>query len=302
MNEEFLYIVIIIALGYILKRIHILQEKDGEVIAKLIFKLTLPALVLVTFDSVEIQTNLILIPVIVVIYGIFTSILGLLIFKNEERELKGTFLMMSSGFSVGLFAFPLVFALWGIDGLTYFSMFDVGTSLLVFGIAYILGSYFSKEGLSLKPIEIVKRLVQSIPLMTYLVATILNLTHIKLPSMVIDVASTISAANIPLSLLLLGLYLNFKVEKQFVKPMLKFLSFRYGIGLTVGITLFMILPYDDMFRYTILIGLILPVASSPIPFAIEFKYSNESIRLIATVTNITILVGLVVLAVIGNFI
>lgn len=158
MNEEFLYIVLIIALGYVLKRIGILQEKDGETISKLIFKITLPALVLVTFDTVEIELKLILIPIIVLVYGIIISLLGMVIFKNEKKELKGSFLMMSSGFNVGLFAFPLVFAIWGIDGLTYFSIFDVGTSLIVFGISYILGSYFSEEGLSLKPISILKNL------------------------------------------------------------------------------------------------------------------------------------------------
>ncbi|WP_010283766.1 AEC family transporter [Bacillus timonensis] len=302
MNQEFFYIIIIIALGYFLKRIHILQEKDGEVISKLIFKITLPALVLVTFDSVEVQPSLILLPIVVLVYGIIISFLGLLIFKNEEKEVKGSFLMMSSGFNVGLFAFPLVFAIWGIDGLTYFSMFDVGTSFLVFGIAFIMGSYFSKEGLSLKPVEIGKKLVKSIPLMTYLFASILNYSHIKLPGVVIDIASTISGANIPLSLLLLGLYLNFKFEKQFLKPMLKFLTFRYGIGLLVGVTLFFLLPYEDMFRYTILIGMLLPVAASALTFAVEFKYSNENIRLIATATNITILVSIVILYVFAHLI
>src|SRR5690606_31879674 len=130
----------------------------------------------------------------------------------------------------------------------------------------------------------------------------LNLSHIKLPEMVINVASTISQANMPLCLLLLGLYLNFKFEKQFLKPMIKFLTFRYGVGLLIGVTLFFLLPYEAMFRYTVLIGLLLPVASSVIPFAVEFKYSNESIRLIATITNITILVSIVILYVFAHLI
>jgi hypothetical protein len=37
MNQEFLFIDIIIAFGYLLKRLNILQEKDGEVISKIIF-------------------------------------------------------------------------------------------------------------------------------------------------------------------------------------------------------------------------------------------------------------------------
>ncbi|WHY02807.1 AEC family transporter [Neobacillus sp. DY30] len=302
MNQEFLYIIIIIAFGYLLKRLNILQEKDGEVISKIIFKITLPALVLVTFDSVKVETSLIVLPVIVLVYGIITALLGLLVFKNEDRELKGSLLMLSSGFNVGLFAFPLVYAIWGIDGLTYFSMFDVGASFVVFGICFILGSYFSEEGLRLNPMEILKKLGKSIPLMTYLIASILNLTHIQLPDLIINVADKISGANMPLSLLLLGLFLNFKFDKQFIKPMVKFLTFRYGLGLIVGLVLYFILPFDMMFRYTILIGLLLPVAASALTFAVEFKYSTNSTRFIATMSNITILVSIVILYIFANFI
>jgi predicted permease len=302
MNQEFLYIILIIALGYLLKRLNVLQVKDGEVIAKIIFKITLPALVLVTFDSVKLETSLFLIPVIVILYGIVTTIFGLLFFKNEERELKGSFLMLSSGFNVGLFAFPLVFAIWGMNGLTYFSMFDVGASFIVFGIAYILGSYFSEEGLSLKPVEIVKKLVKSIPLMTYFIASILNFSHIHLPDTLINVASILSEANMPLSLLLMGLYLNFKFEKQTIKPMLKYLTFRYSFGLLFGIILYLFLPYNQMFRYTVLIGLLLPAAASAITFAVEFKYSTKSISLMATISNITILISIVILYIFANII
>jgi predicted permease len=299
MNQEFLYIILIIGLGYLLKRFNILQEKDGEVISKIIFKITLPALVVVTFHSVDIDTTLIFLPFIVFIFGLITVFLGLLVFKNEKRELKGSFLMLS-GFNVGLFAFPLVYAMWGMEGLTYFSMFDVGTSFIVFGLAYIFGSYFSKEGLRLKPLDIFKKLGKSIPLMTYIIASALNFSNVQLPDTLIHVASTISAANIPLSLLLLGLYLNFKVEKQFIKPILKYLTFRYSLGLIVGVALYFILPYDQMFRYTIMIGLLLPVAASALVFAVEFKYSTT--RLVATISNITIVISIVILYVFANFI
>jgi malate permease and related proteins len=302
MNQEFLYIIIIIAFGYLLKRVNILQEKDGEVISKIIFKITLPALVLVTFDSVKIETSLFLLPVIVLVYGIVSAILGLLFYKNEERELKGSLMMLSSGFNVGLFAFPLVYAIWGMDGLTYFSMFDVGASFIVFGISYILGSYFSEEGLNLNPIEILKKLGKSIPLMTYMIASILNFCHIKLPDLIINLASTISGANIPLSLLLLGLFLNFKFDKQFIKPMVKFLTFRYGLGLSVGLVLYYLLPYDIMLRTTILIGLLLPVPASALTYAVEFKYSNDSTRFVATMSNITIVISIIILYIFANFI
>jgi malate permease and related proteins len=300
MNQEFLSIILIILVGYLFKRINILQEKDGEVIAKIIFKITLPALVIVTLSTVKIEPSLTFLPIIAIIYGLITAFLAYLVFKNEEKELKGTLMMLAPGANVGLFAFPLVQIIWGEEGLTYFGMFDVGTSVAVFGIAYILGSYYSEAGLTASPLVILKKLGKSIPLMTYIIASILNFSNIQLPSFVIDVAAIIAKANIPLSLLLLGLYLNFKIDKQYVRPMLKYLTFRYGLGLLFGLALYYLLPYNQMIRITILIGFLLPVPSSVLPFALEFKYKTT--QFVATVSNMTILISIVILYIFANFI
>ncbi|MFK4997971.1 hypothetical protein ACI2OX_12750 [Bacillus sp. N9] len=144
-------------------------------------------------------------------------------------------MMLGPGYNVGLFAFPLVDAIWGSEGLTYFGMFDVGNAIIVFGIAYVIGSYYSKDGLTLKPAGILLKLSKSIPLMTYIIVSVLNFSNIQLPIRLIHVATTISKANIPLSLLLLGIYLNFTFEKQYIRPVMKFLLFRYGFGLLFGI-------------------------------------------------------------------
>lgn len=300
MNQAFINILLIIVLGYLLKRINILKEKDGAVISKIIFNITLPALVIVTFNSVKIEPSLILLPVIVIIFGLISAFLTFFVFKKEEKELKGTLIMLAPGANVGLFAYPIVHAMWGTEGLTYFGMFDVGTTIVIWGIGYILGSYFSEEGLTLKPVAILKKLGNSIPLMTYIVASILNYSHIQLPSTIIDVAATISQANMPLSLLLLGLYLNFTFDKKYFKPIMKFLTFRYGLGLLFGLALYFFLPFDQMFRYTLLIGLLLPVGMSALVFGIELKYSTTN--LIATIANITILISIFLLYVFAIFI
>ncbi len=63
----------------------------------------------------------------------------------------------------------------------------------------------------------------------------------------------------PLSLLLLGLYLNFSFEKKYIRPIAKFLVFRYGLGLFVGLTLYFFLPVNEMFKNTLLLGLFFPL-------------------------------------------
>ncbi|KMY50720.1 AEC family transporter [Peribacillus loiseleuriae] len=300
MNQQFLYIIVIICIGYLLKRINLLKEKDGETISRIIFNITLPALVIVSLNSVKIEPSLILLPVIAFLIGFISLFLAFFVFKKEERVLKGTLMMMATGYNVGLFAFPLVEAIWGPIGLIYFGMFDIGNSLIVFGLSYIAGSYYSEKGLVLKPIGIVKKLSKSVPLMTYIIAGTLSFSNIHFPGGFIDIATIISKANLPLSLLLLGLYLNFNFEKQYLRPTIKYVLFRYGFGLIVGLAFYFLLPFNQMFRYTILIGLLLPVGLSVLPFAHEFKYSTH--RLIGTLSNICIVISIIILYLFANFI
>ncbi|SEM18819.1 hypothetical protein SAMN05192533_101347 [Mesobacillus persicus] len=300
MNQEFLNILLLIGVGYLFKRLNLLKESDGEVLSRIIFNITLPALIIVSLNSVVIEPSLILLPFIVVSYGLISVLLAYFMFKKEEKELKGTFMMLSTGYNVGLFAFPLVEAIWGIEGLLYFGMFDAGNAFLVFGVSYILGSYYSKQGLSLNPLGIVKKFSKSIPFMSYIVMTVLNFSHIKLPTELIDVASVISKANMPLSLIVLGLYMNFTFEKKYIRPIIKYLLFRYGFGLLFGLGFYFLLPVDQMFRLTILIGFLLPIGLAVIPYSHEFKYTTT--RLIGTVSNICIVISIIILYFIANYI
>lgn len=300
MNHEIINTIVLIGTGYLLKRLNILKPKDGETISRIIFNVTLPALIIVSLNSVVIEPSIIMLPVIVLLYGIISIFLAYLVFKNEEREMKGTLMMLASGYNVGLFAFPLVEAIWGAEGLLYFGMFDVGNSVVVLVISYLAGSYYSEQGLTMKPADVVKKLANSIPLLTYVLMNTLNFADIRLPSGVIEITEIISRANMPLSLLLLGLYLSFIVEKEHIRPIKKYVLFRYGFGLLFGLLLCFFLPFNDMFRYTILIGFLLPVGLAVIPYAHEFKY--KTVVLVGTLSNLSILISLVFIFVFSNFI
>lgn len=299
-NHEIINTIVLIGTGYLLKRLNILKPKDGETISRIIFNVTLPALIIVSLNSVVIEPSIIMLPVIVLLYGIISIFLAYLVFKNEEREMKGTLMMLASGYNVGLFAFPLVEAIWGAEGLLYFGMFDVGNSVVVLVISYLAGSYYSEQGLTMKPADVVKKLANSIPLLTYVLMSTLNFADIRLPSGVIEITEIISRANMPLSLLLLGLYLSFIVEKEHIRPIKKYVLFRYGFGLFFGLLLCFFLPFNDMFRYTILIGFLLPVGLAVIPYAHEFKY--KTVVLVGILSNLSILISLIFIFVFSNFI
>ncbi|MGJ9457309.1 AEC family transporter [Oceanobacillus sp. CF4.6] len=298
-NDQFLYSIFIIALGYILKRSNIIKEDDGEGLSRIIFNLTLPALILVTFNDITIEYSLFMLILIAFVYGLFSAVLGILIFRNQSRNALGMLSMMVPGFNIGLFAYPLVEGIWGREGIQHFGMFDVGNSFIVFGVCYFIGSYYAGEGARLDVKTMFLKMTKSIPLMTYIIVLILNLIGLKLPTLMIETADIISLANMPLSLLLLGIYLNFTFDRKYIKLIFKYMAVKYVVGIVVGVGLFILLPFDDMFKYTVLIGLILPTSMSVLPYAVEFNYDK---RFVGTVSNITIITSFILIWIIANFV
>ncbi len=287
-NDQFLLSMLIIMLGYIFKKINLIREQDGECLSRIIFNITLPALIINTFNTIVIDFSLILITTIGIVYGVFMALLGVFIFKNEDRKTRGMLSMLIPSFNIGLFAYPLVEAIWGQEGIKYFGMFDVGNSIVVFGVSYIVAGYFSSDGTDLKFTNIVTKLLKSVPLMSYIMVFCLAMSGLHFPEIVLDFTKVLARANMPLSLLLLGAYLSFSLDKNHLKNLSKVLALRYLTGLIIGMTFFFIMPFDKMFQHTMLIGFLLPIPTAVIQYAIEFDYDQ---KFVGTVTNVTILLS-----------
>lgn len=289
-NSQFLMSMLIIILGYLCKRLNVVKQEDGEALARIVINITLPCLILTTFSTLKIEPSLVKLTLINMVYGISITIIGLYVFRKKKRKAKGVLLMLLPTFNVGLFAYPLVQVIWGHEGVKYFGMFDVGNSFIIFGLCYIIASYFSGEAENVDIKEIIGKVFKSIPLGTYIIAVLINVLGLHLPKMFIDFFGSISKANMPMSLLLLGIYLSFSFDLRYLKDIASVLALRYIIGLTVGILFFILSPLDKMSKYTLLIGFILPIAAAIIPFSIEFNYDE---KLIGVLSNITILISFI---------
>ncbi|WP_152657243.1 AEC family transporter [Oceanobacillus sp. CFH 90083] len=296
---QFFISVCIILLGYFLKRVKILKESDGQTIARIVFNITLPALVIVTFDQMEISLSLISLIIISLLFGTAAAIIGIFAFRSAEPDIKGMAAMMVPGVNVGLFAFPLVEAIWGREGIQHFGMFDVGNAVIVFGICFFIAGYFAKGTSKVYLREAFSPLIRSIPFLTYIFVVVLNFSGFHLPDLFLDTAAIISVANMPLSLLLLGLYLNFSFEKSWFPLIGKYLVVKYGSGLALGFSLFWLLSDYPMLANTVLIGFILPASTTTVVYAIRYKYNT---KIVGTLVNITIIVSFVLIWLLVSFV
>lgn len=295
-NYIFLLSLTIIVIGYILKKLNIISEENGKTIAKVVFNVTLPALILNVIISIEITPSLGLITLISILYCIPILVLAFTLFRNYPKEIKGLIFMAVIGFNVGHFAYPLIEGIWNEEGLKYIAMFDIGNAMVIFIICYVIGLIYSPKNDFQDKKELVKnilfKLLKSAPLMSFIIAIILNFLNIGFPIFVLDLLDVLSRANMALTLLLLGIFLNFKYEKSQWKNAFIVLIIRYSFGLVIGLMLFFLLPFDQLYRGILAIALILPIGLAVIPFTVEFGY-NE--RFAGMVANLTIIISFVLL-------
>jgi predicted permease len=210
------------------------------------------------------------------------ALIGLIISRKKERTIKGLMIMTMIGFNVVHFSFPLVEGIWGETGMQLITLVDAGNAFSIFVLSYILGTIYSPnnkiedDNLSVKYLG--KKLLRSVPLLTYAAALIINFSGIIIPTFFSELIDIIARANVALSLLLLGILLRFKFERNEWSTILKVLIVRYSIGIIFSLSLFFLLPssiFDALFRIILAISLILPIGVAIIPFSIELGYNEK---------------------------
>ncbi|AYY66761.1 AEC family transporter [Staphylococcus hominis] len=294
MTEQFIIIILLIALGYLLKRINFIKSADSQVLSTLVLNVTLPSLVIVNLNSANLDLSFSILPIMMLIYGILAKVIMVALFRKYDNHVKGSVGMMAASLNIGLFAYPLVETIWPKNGMIYFGMADIGGAIIMFGVTYFVGSYYSEGSDQFNFKFLGKKLISSIPLVTYIVMFILNMANIHLPKASIDFFTIISKANMPLSMILLGIMLSFRIEKQFLPIAVKYLIVHYGLGCIAGLLVHFFLPTsDDMIKTTLLITWLLPVGVAIIPYSIQFKY--KTLPLVGMVTNISIVISIIII-------
>lgn len=294
MTEQFVMIILLIALGYFLKRINYLKATDSQVLSTLVLNVTLPSLVIVNLNSADLNMSFSILPIMMIVYGIVAKIIVIWFFRKYSNQMRGSVGMMTGSMNIGLFAYPLVNAIWPEKGMVYFGMADIGGAMIMFGLTYFVGSYFSEGGDQFNFKFLGKKLIQSVPLVTYIVMFTFNMSNIHIWKPAIDFFSILSKANMPLSMILLGVMLSFSIDREYLPVTIKYLCLHYGLAIVAGTLVHFFLPVSDpMIKTTLLITWLLPVGVAIIPYSIQFKY--KTLPFVGMVTNLTIIISIVIL-------
>jgi len=286
LNYRFFLSLCIVLAGYGFKRAGMVTDKDGEALSRVVLNITLPALILDTFSSFTVDRSLVLIPIVCVVFSLAMSAISFHSFKTEPPEKRGLLTISAMGFNIGLFAFPLVEGVWGPEGLRYIAMFDMGNALIVFLVSYLAGAFLSPKARPVGAGEAVWQILTFFPFMSYVFSLAMNVSGLQFHPFAADIIKTIARANMALVLLLLGIFLDFSLDRSEWGWIVRVVCLRYGLGLAAGAVLYFLLPIGALQRGMIAIALILPVGMSTIPYAVEFGYDAKLAGMLVNITNI----------------
>ena len=253
--------VAVIILGYLLRRIGVFRKEDFKVLSNIVFKITLPAAIVVSFANTELTPSMLIMILLGFGVGVVYMLVGYLTNLRNTPGDKGFGIINLSGCNIGCFAMPFIQSFLGASGVVATSLFDSGNAVVVLGGSYgVASSIKAGDGLSLK--HLARSLMTSVPFLFYLVMTLLKVFQIGVPDQVVYFIQPIANANEFLAMLMIGVGFELRADKSQIKTITKMVLLRYGFGTVFALIFYFCLPYSQEIRNTLVLLAISPIGSS----------------------------------------
>ena len=286
----------IISIGVLCRRCNILKADDRSVLSRLILYITLPSVIISSFEQAIITFWHGLCLLFGLLFNIFLLALSTFISKKETPQDRAMFAICSTGYNLGNVTIPFLQAVIP-SGIPYLGFFDTGDSLITFGGTYTSAKIIlNKNGVpTLK--EILKTLASSAPFVTYVVMSVITLLGIRLPSPVLEFFSVVGNCNVVLAMLLIGISLDFMPGKVRYDLAAKLLVFRFIMASIFSSSVFFLIPSAPLImRQTLAISMFSAITNVCLVYVGEMGLDSATASFASTISTLTAIPILTIVA------
>ncbi len=277
-------------LGYYFRVRLSLPVESGQILTQIIFYLTLPATVFLSFHgNVENLGNAVLMPFLAVIINLTLFFINrpfaarLKIHENA-RVVFSTAPLITN---VMLFLSPYVYLAYGGEGLVRLSLYDAGNAFTVYMLAQPLmamdagGRFSYKDGL--------RAISRSIPMWAIVVGVMVGVMHTSIPNLLLKPLEILRDANAFLPMFTLGFF--FSPDTDDLRHILLLAFNKMGLGLALGISLSFLFS-DSLDRMILILAASAPLGALSLVLASLY---NKDTRFASSAVSYTILIGTILL-------
>ena len=223
--EKMALLVMLLALGYLCARLKLVGPEFNKGLSKLVINVFLAGMILSSVINKKLEMTggdvafglLMMTLSMLICVGIGWLSPTLLRIKDGD---KGMYRILAAFMNNGFMGFPLVAAVYGENAVFFASLSNIPFNLLL----YTAGVMLLQKGDKNTKFSI--KSVINVPIVATLIAFVIFIFEIPMPKLVDDVADTLSAATVPLSMMCVGLSLgSVSLKEALLQPRL------YGISL-----------------------------------------------------------------------
>ncbi|MCZ0717327.1 AEC family transporter [Aerococcus kribbianus] len=255
-------LLLIIILGYIVKRLGLIMLEDGKLLGKIIMYITLPATAIQSLNGTKIENEFIFMLVIAIILNIFLSAGTALASKNFTPQKRTYFTLSQANYNIGNFVIPFLYSIVPAT-IPYVAAFDIGNAIMVFGFIPALVDGINNQNTQEKSHlrKLGQSLTHSPAFMTYCVMLVLLIANIELPTTLIQPFQIIANANSFLSMFMIGIFLEIRLPREDLNLVIQALSLRYGTAIIIAIAAWFLLPLSLTVKIALISLILSPIAT-----------------------------------------
>ncbi|MGC9517724.1 MAG: AEC family transporter [Methanomicrobiales archaeon] len=288
--ETILIIILLIGIGYFLRKINVLKSEDSLVLNKVVVNLSIPSLIFLAMYTADLNNIYLLapIPFICIFLGIITGLLGYLFAKAKKYSVKTRWSIITTSAMVnsGFLGYPVVLSVFGANGLVRAIFYDMGSIILFigFGVLFLLlfGGKYS---------TIIKRAFIFPPLWGILLGIGFNVMNIEI-GILENIVDYLSGAAIPLIMISLGLSLQARNIKGYFEAA-SFVSFiRLIIAPIIALLLVSLFGFGGLEKSVIIVEAAMPSAMLSLVLALTYDLDVNATAACIFLTTILSLISI----------
>jgi malate permease and related proteins len=282
----------IFIVGALLRSFGVLNKTHAERLASVVFSISLPATILVSLDRVPFAPTAWKLPLAACLVTLLLLLCSWQLARplHLSRQTQGGFLLATSCINSVYFAYPVVLATLGEEGLAQAILFDLGQTTLTLTVLYALAVWHGAASPSAR--SPLSRFLSSPPLWALAFILLLKLSGSHLPSWFRDLLTPLHLTTTPLASLVLGLSISFDAVRRTWRLTFLGVLVRMGGGLLLGFAATFLLDLTGLERTVVILVSAMPSAVTAVIFATEARLDED---LVASIVALSICTGVAIL-------
>ncbi len=288
--SQALPVLLLILVGVLVRLSGLVDRSTRQVLTRLVYYVTIPAAIFTSISRSELSLALAGLPVIGFVVPCVLAGIMYLATRDLADQPQRRGVLLVGMVVLAVFAYPFFEVYYGIQGLVYVALFDVGNALFAGTVAMWLAEHYGANRAQRSGVNW-RKIVSSPLLIAAAAGVAVALLDLPLQGPVWDALVLLRTANTPLAMIAVGVFLEPKTSH--IGLIARYVGIRMALGGVLALVLALVFRLDGLGVVTACVGSAMPAGTTALVYA-----GNEGLdtEFAASLISSTLIVGVAVIS------